>query len=88
MEFSVGDRVILTTDGYGRSEINPCWGSMYECAGTVEKILKVGDSLIPIRVQWDNGYFNSYNHSDLTPFGAEEIKDDNPNFTFKRIVER
>ena len=80
MEFKVGDRVKLTTKKYSKMRANPVWGDQYQCAGTV--IGKINYKVVPLRVGWDNGCSNVYNHEDLSLAGEDDC--DNPNFTFRR----
>jgi hypothetical protein len=83
MEFKNGDRVVLTTGRHGKSNKNPVWGSKYQCVGTLSNFKKSAfASLFPLRVNWDNGLTNAYDHPDLAL--STTVDNDNPNFTFKR----
>lgn len=82
MKFKAGDRVTLTAERHGQSYKNPVWGSRYQCVGTVASSKSSFASLFPLRVNWDNGRSNAYDHPDLAL--STTIGNDNPNFTFKR----
>ncbi len=82
MKLKSGDRVILTTKKHGKSNKNPVWGSKYQCVGTVTSSQSKFTTLFPLRVDWDNGLSNAYDHPDLAISTA--VGNSNPNFTFKR----
>ncbi len=82
MKFKAGDRVVLITGRHGQSYKNPVWGSRYQCVGTVASSQSKFTSLFPLRVDWDNGRTNAYDHPDLSL--STTIDNDNPNFTFKK----
>jgi hypothetical protein len=76
-------RVILISKDYGVKNAEPVWGSRYQCAGIVERIVKM-DTNFPIVVRWDNGTSSAYKAIDLQicSDSDKEMKS-NPNFTFK-----
>lgn len=82
MKFKVRDRVILITGKHGKANKNPVWGSKYQCVGTVASSQQKFATLFPLRVDWDNGLSNAYDHPDLAISTA--VDNNNPNFTFKR----
>ncbi len=75
-------RVILLEGEFGPGMNNPSQGSRYACEGTVVYVATngTGDTLLPIKVKWDNGLTNSYGHKHLMQL--EDTKD-NPNSSFK-----
>lgn len=87
MEFEKGDRIVLTTDRHGTSEKNPVWGSIYECHGTIKRVSVNSRVGFPINVQWDNGSSNIYDHPDLAMLGLKQTEADNPNTTFKKMLD-
>ncbi len=61
----VGDKVMLVSDSYGDSKVNPVWGGANgKVLGTVSS---VGDvSTLTTRVSWDIlNTSNNYKHSNL-----------------------
>lgn len=60
--FNVGDRVKYISGNHGDSAWNPLWGGAQgKMQGTVTEV----DSPFPIRVDWKNGEYNTYNVNDL-----------------------
>ena len=74
-------RVILINKEYGIKSSEPVWGSSYQCAGIVERIVKTATDF-PIVVKWDNGASAAYRAVDLQICSGEEMKS-NPNFAFR-----
>ena len=63
--FKVGDRVILITNRFGDTSVNPVWNGRHgKVVGRVIEFQK-GDFLSPYRVIWDNHVRNAYNEHDL-----------------------
>ena len=62
MTIKIGDRVKLSQDGADRWCRGRDGGNPLNFAGTVFDIYKPG---LPIAVNWDNGFGNSYDPEDL-----------------------
>ena len=85
--FKVGDRVEIAEGSqyYGRE---PSSNNPSKCAGTVRRIVSDDSGILPVKVNWDNGTSNGYNHSDLKltkeKGTVKEIKKEKP--TNRKVV--
>lgn len=77
--FNYSDRVYYTSGKHGAASNNPLVGTKYECAGTIYEV----DNQHHIRVEWDNGRRNSYDHHDLIHATDSSLGKQNPNLTFR-----
>ena len=74
-------RVVLDKCEFGPGSNNPTWESKYACKGTVVFVNRDKYSpMLPVRVEWDNGYANGYKHNHLIQIEDDK---DNPNLSFK-----
>ena len=65
----MGQRVILTSEVYGVSPVNPYIDSEYACGGKVIRVVDPEN----VDVMWDNGNINSYESCFLSR--EQEIKE-------------
>ena len=70
-----GDRVILITKRFGNSSSNPVSTKKKTMVGTVTRIHKYEDELLPVTVKWDNGVYNTYGEKDLDCLSHPKIGD-------------
>jgi hypothetical protein len=68
-EFSINDRVVLVTDRHGVTDANPLYYK-YKVHGTVVNFI---ENDLPVKVKWDNGEWNVYDHKDLRLVGDRYI---------------
>ena len=71
--FKVGDRVNLVRDKCGRIEVdcNPFWNGIYGRVGGTVRNIDEG-RMFTVKVEWDNGNSNSYDHKELQILTKEE----------------
>ena len=72
-KFKVGSRVIYTSGNFGDSLSNPLWNGKYgQIVGTIIEKKEEG---FPLRVEWDNGYVNTYRYGDLELWRGFKVGD-------------
>jgi len=80
-KFRNGDRVFYVSGTHGVSSNNPLKGTLRELAGTV---VEDDNGDFALRVRWDNGEHNTYQHKDMAYADDFESSDIiNPNRAFK-----
>ncbi len=73
-----GDKVLYVSGRHGANKQNPLAGTEFECEGIISIASRGGF----IKVDWDNGAWNSYSLSDLASADDARLGKLDPNRAF------